>query len=372
MAIKKTTSKQLMDVLQESEDTITELTANVASMKLTLDKRLQIMKNIQEYVMKEQGIVKELVSKGVQKDVNNRIVFAQSNIVDGHYELFGTTIQPQFLKSPTNVFNFETATGAVFKDNCSVTLNDVSNPDYRAMLMHDSIPDQGMAFDEFDSPIVDLSVKVNPEQLLGATSFNTIELVPYLPGSFDILSIEIYSMQDRMLDNSQPTSQINTQLMSVGDCRIMTDRRYNLYECRIRFRLNFKNSSGKYPFGIKHIYFLDAEYNPQSYAVVKLTQNKFLDLIGDDISLKTTGKFIRSIDDKIKVIDQTGEVETTCKDERIKLYMDYEDGALAYPIMTSKGFQENELARDIREMYVCVPLVRSTVSLTFKRITLKQ
>lgn len=371
MAIKKSNSKQLMDIMQQSEDKIKKLSSDVASMRLTLDKRLQVMKNIQEYILLNQSNLKETVSKGILKDVNNRIVFAQSNIVDGKYELFGTTIQPQFLKRPTNVFNFETSTGATFKDNCSVTMNAVSDPDYRAMLMHDSIPDQAMAFNEFDVPVVELDIKINPEQLLGATSFNTIEIVPYLPGSFDILSIEIYSMQDHMLKNTNPSSQINTQLMSMGDCRIMTDRRYNLYECKIRFRVNYRNSSGKYPFGLKHIYFLDAEYNPESYVIVKQTQNKFLSMIDDDITVKNTGKFINFVSDKIKVIDQTGEISTTCKDENIKLYMDYEEGALAYPINTSKGVERNELTRDIKSMYVYVPLVRSTISMTFDKIELR-
>ena len=46
MAIKKSNSKQLMDIMQQSEDKIKKLSSDVASMRLTLDKRLQVMKNM--------------------------------------------------------------------------------------------------------------------------------------------------------------------------------------------------------------------------------------------------------------------------------------------------------------------------------------
>lgn len=369
--IKKATSKQLMDILEQSSDKIQQIRSDMSSMKVTLDKRLQIVRNIEEYLAQETSIISDTIAEGIQKEANNRIVFASANIVDGNYDIFGTTIHPQIIGKPTNVFNFETSTGAAFKDNCSVKINGEADAEYRALLMHDSIPGQAMAFKEFDSPTVTLDIKLNPAQLLGPTAFNMMELVPFIPGSFDITSIRIWSQQDRMLGETKETSRIITELKKVGACRIMTDNRYNLYECRITFRLNFKNSNGRYPFGIRHLYFLNTNLNPQSYCIVKLTQNKFLDSIGDDIKLRRQSKFYDTISEKVKVADQTGYVSSTCKDEGVQLYMDYASGALADPISTTKGFTENSIAQDIRTMYVKVPIIRSTISLSFDKIKLR-
>lgn len=369
--IKKATSKELMDSIQNTEDSINSLRGEMITLKDSIDKKLQIMKCIEEYVMDRQQKMNRKIENGIQKDSNNRILFADSDIVDGVYTIFGTSIMPQMVHTPQNIFNFDTVTGETYKDNCSITLNDAADPDYRGMLMHDSIVNQPMAFKEFDTPIVTIDVKVNPSQLLGSTEFNTIEILPYLPGSFDILSIEIYSMQDQILKITDPVSTISSTIRDVGATRIMTDRKYDLYECKIQVRLNYANANGRYPFGLKHLYFLNAEYNPDSYVVVRMTQNKYVKSVSEKIKEEKQAKFISTVGESVKVADQTGIVESTLKEEQIKLYMDFNNGVLAYPITTSQGDRINEISRDITEMYVSVPLVRSTISLEFEDITFK-
>lgn len=350
--IKKQTSKQLMDTLYSSQQSIQDLDDKISIMNNELVKRINVINSAQEFALKQMLEIKEQIKDGYDSGAQNKIVFAKSDIVGGTYDVFGSTIHPAFIKAPTNVFNFGTATGQIFKNNANVSINDVAKESYKDMLMHDSIPDKGIMYDEFESPYITLQIEINPGDLLGATDFNTIELLPYLPGSFDIQAIRVYTMDDYRQESLTPTFTMESSIEDFGASRILMDKTYQLWKCEIDIVLTFQNSTGVYPFGLKHCYFLKGNYDPDSYVVVKVAQDKFIDWISEDIILH----------------DQNGVYETTCSEENIKLYMSYISDVLSLEIATSLGLGQNPLAKNVKEFYVKIPLPCSMVSMKFDNI----
>ena len=355
MAVNKVSSKQLMGLLDESRNRISSLENNMATMKLNLDNRLSVIRNMQELEQQRMIELTSLLENGKWIEQASKIVLPRADIVEGVYTQFGSTVHSRFLKDPTDVFNFKTVSGYTYKNNATFTINDVSKPKYIAALMNDSITGQDICFEEFDTPDINVSIKVNPSELLGTTECNIVEIVPYLPGSFDIDTFELFSLQGYYTGDVVADSEMPNKIPSVGVCRLMLDDVYNLYELRMNIHLRFQNSNGRYPFGLKHLYFLNASMNVDSYIVAKITQNKYIDTISEDLA----------------IVDQTGTVATTCKDENITLWLDWSNGVGIDSISTSKGLTSNPIPRDVKEFFVHMPIQRSTTSLQFNSITLR-
>lgn len=355
VSVYNVTSRQLMSVLDDAQNRISILENMAAALKLNLDSRLSVIRNIQEYEQQQMTDLISLVDSGVWNEQKNKIVCGRADIVQGIYDKFGSSIHPQFLKKPSDVFNFNTTSGYFYKDNAVITVNDVSKPKYKSMLMHDSITGQDPYFEEYDTPVLEISVKVNPGELLGTTAFNLLEIVPFIPGSFDIVGLEVYSLQGYYVGDTLADSSIPGTISKVGVSRILIDQTINLYELKLNVYINYRNSNGRYPFGIKHLYFLNANFNPNSYAVFRIRENKYIDTISEDIT----------------VVDQTGTVNTTCKEENIELFVDWIDGIGVDSIATSKGLTNNPVVRDTRSFYIKYPIPRSVMSLQFNSVTLR-
>lgn len=355
MPVYNVTSRQLMSVLEDAQNRIDVLENTAAAMKLNLDNRLSAIRNIQEYEQQQMNDLIMIVDSGVWNEQKNKIICGRANIVQGVYDKFGSTIHPQFLKTPTDVFNFKTTSGYFFKDNATVTVNDNVKPKYTAMLMHDSIEGQDIFFEEYDTPILDIRVTVKPGELLGTTAFNVLEIVPFIPGSFDITKIDVFSLQGYYIGDTLADSSSPGQIKKAGVSRILIDQTLNLYELRLGVYINFRNSNGKYPFGIKHLYFLNANFNPNSYAVFKIQENKYIDTISENVI----------------ITDQTGTVESSCKEENMELYIDWTNGIGIDSIATSKGLTINPVVRDTNTFYVYYPILRSTMAFQFESVTLR-
>lgn len=355
MSVYNVTSKQLMSVLEDAQNRISVLENMSATLKLNLDSRLSIIRNIQEYEQTQMTELISLVDEGVWTEQKSKIICGRADIVQGVYNKFGATIHPQFLKTPSDVFNFKTTSGYFYKDNAVVTINDIVKPKYRSMLMHDSITGQDPYFEEYDRPDIEISIKINPGELLGSTDFNLLEIVPFIPGSFDITQLDVYSIQGYYIGDTLPDSSIPKRIDKVGVSRLLIDQTINLYELKMRVYVNYRNSNGKFPFGIKHLYFLNANFNPSSYVVFRIRENKYIDTISEDVV----------------VVDQTGTVNSTCKEEDMELYIDWVDGIGIDSIATSKGLTNNPLVRDTRSFYIKYPIRRSVMSIQFNSVTLR-
>lgn len=349
MMIPKMNSKDLSEILGSSQESISKIETDMNVIKHGLADKLTVIKNEQEYSMQELLNISELLNGGTSKDLRNRIVYARQSGLAGTYGIYGSTVHPKFVRDPNNVFNFVTSMGPVFKNNANVRINDITSEKQRAILMHDSIAGKGISFDEYDTADIKLEVEVNVGDLLGDTTFNMIEIAPYLPGSFTINSIDVYKIQSYLTQSILPDYSITLPINKVGACRIMMDQKYSLYKFVMNITINYKNRSGKYPFGLRHLYFYNAEFDPTSHVISRIEKNKFIDWVSEDITVR----------------DQLGLYESTCTSQGVKLYMAYDGSLLQYEIATSKGLAENIIARNTKELYVKQLLSNSVMSLEF-------
>lgn len=349
--IHKLNSKQIMDRLAKSQQSIEDLENEISIMDNEMVQELSIVSNAQEYALDQLANLKEM--HGASADAQNRIVFIKADVLDGQFETYGTTIHPAFLKEPTNVFNFGSASGQIFKNNANVYFNDVAKEAYKSILMHDSIANKRAAFEEFDDPELTIKVEVNPDDLLGSTDFNIIELLPCIPGSFDITDIRVYTMQDyHQADTTTPSVQLSNTIASCGAARIMIGETRTLFRCEIDVKLNFQNAHGKYPFGIRHLYFLKGNYDPDSFILLRMSRNHFIDWVSEGLVMH----------------DQNGVYESNCTDEKVELYMSYVANTPTLEIATSVNEGENLIPKNIKEMYIKMPVLCSMISMEFKKI----
>lgn len=352
--IYKMSSKDLMDLLEKSQDSIKDIQEEIGDVRDRLSQKTAIISNVQEYAMNELLNINEKVKSGAGES-GDTIVFGSENM-NGAYSRFGTSIHPAFTKEPHDIFNLSSVTGKIFKNNMIVKINDVVKEEYKNMLMHDSITDKGATFEEFDSPKVKIEILVDRGVLMGSTEFNIIEFMPYIPGSFTIKEITLYTIEDALVDSQKgPSFGFYRDIPAVGNCRYMMDKNRTFYKMTIDLELKFRNNNGKYPFGLKHLYFYKGNYNPNSNVIVKVTKQSYIDWIGDEIILH----------------DQNGISSSTLGDEGIKLYMSYTNGVLSYEIEPSHGISCNIIPRNIKEFYMSIPVTKSMTSIRFKQIALR-
>ena len=271
----------------------------------------------------------------------------------GEFDSYGLTVHPKFLRTPSNIFNFRMQTGPVYKNNALVRINGKEKLEYQGMLMHDAIDQKYAAFEELDTDTVELEIEVDPNNLLGATAFNTIEFLPFIPGSFTINRIDIYTMQDyKTKDLDTPSYSVLSSFDHVGPSRLLLENTFDLYKCVFQIQLHFKNANEKFPFGFRHIYFLNADYNMDSSIILPIHKDTYIDWVSEDIQIR----------------DQYGYRETTCTEEKIKSYMSYINGNLDFQIGTSKGLLQRTIPKNIHDMYVHIPLTKSLISIKFNTI----
>jgi hypothetical protein len=350
--IVKMNSKELSEILEDSQESIANIEADMNTVKRDLVNKLAVIKNEQEYSIQELLNIKELLNGGTAKDLKSKIVYARQTGLGGTYDIYGSTVHPKFVRDPNNIFNFVTAMGPVFKNNANIRINDVVNETQKAMLIHDGIAGKGIAFAEYDSANIKLEIEINVGDLLGDTVFNMIEIAPYLPGSFTINSIEVYKIQSYLMQSTLPDYAITLPINKVGACRIMLDQKYSLYKFVMNVTVNYQNRNGKYPFGLRHLYFYNADFDPASHVIAKIEKSKLIDWVSEDLHVR----------------DQRGQYDSTCTSEGVQLFMAYNNSMLEYEIATSKGLAENIIARNTKELYVKLPLNRSIISLEFDEI----
>lgn len=343
----KLTSKDLMDKLDESNQRIDTLASNINIMKTEIERRMLVFQNQFEFNTQQ---LTEL-QNSEQETTNLTSVFLKNaDIVNGDYEAYGLSIYPSLVKTPVNIFNFNSITGAIYKNNGHVSINNESSTLFNNILIDDSINNKETVFAEYDTPNIKLSVTIDPNELLGSPAFNTIDILPYLPGSYTINQIDIYTMQDYQAQRlDTPTKSITKNIMNSGTTKIVLNESYYIYKVDFDITINFQNANGKYPFGLHHLYFLRSSYSTNSYVIVKIEKENF----------------ITRIDEDIIVYDQYGKHTSNCTNENIEFYMNYVEGELSYQIDTSKGLTQYTIPKNINSIYAKIPINRSISIIKF-------
>lgn len=349
MSIPKMSSKELNNILTKAQTDFEDARQRIELIKIDMLEKNIVLRNEQEYTFHQMMKLREMIENSEDsnklKGVANKALFFNNPTLEGIFESYGSVVHPRFLRPPINVFNLMTANGPMFRDDVYVSINGEKTQRSKHILMHDNSPAKSIVFNEYDDDILVLNILTDIGYVLGDTDFNVIELDPYLPGSFDIIKLEIFTDKMNIEQGVEPDFEIEN-MNNVGKTRIVLDRKYPVVEVTFTIRLKFKNHNGKYPFGLKHLYFLNADFDPNSYVVAKIEKNDFIQTISDEAFLKN--QFEKRL--------------ISLREEGIKLYLTNTNGVLEYELPTSRQHEQNELARNTKEFYVRVPLQSSAIT----------
>lgn len=346
-------SLQIMNEFNKALEDIESINVEVAAIKNNIDTKIDIINTYNLYTANQLENLK-LSNIGLNSD---RIIFARNKdkIVGGNYNIYGQTIHAQFAKMPANVFNFVLETGPLYKDNAIVefynrsedgTLEDKDYKYYYSnILKHESDTSKNDVFKTFEKDTITMAVQVNIGNLSGGTTFNIIELCPYLPGSFNIEAIRIFTIDQYSSQNlTVPDYDYTTKYNNVGIVRISLPEKIAMY--RIEFDIKLKYQMNGYPFGLRHLYFYEADMNTEDdYIVVEVDKKDFISSVGPNILIMTPSENIESTADKYG----------------IEYFMFYNNDTLQVPL-------SNPISRNITKFYAKIPLKEPLIGIEFKDI----
>lgn len=344
--ILRNNSKNLMDRFGQAEADIKTLDTKLAELKTNLENKTAVVNQSQTYI---QYLLAQVQEKN-SFDSSDRIVFAnEDNIISGAYGIYGQTIHPRFL-SVNNIFNFSTSMGPAYKDVANVTINNTSKKQYADILKDDAISDQQPVFDMYQTNAVTIDIEIPSDSTLIDREFNVIELCPFLPGSFDIQKILITEQDD--VDYDYPGV-----IPKCGCMRICFPNKFKLKKITFVCQLNYQANGSFYPFGFRHIYFLDVDYADSSI-IIPITKKSYINYISEEIT----------------VHDQYGThstAEDTCTHWGIRTFMYFNNNILENEITPLYGANQSYLSRNIKTIYLQIPIQTSLFSLEFRKIDLR-
>ena len=349
--IKQMNNIELNDILFTAVDDIKQLKAKDDAIENSMTDKLTIIKNEDEFANSEVLAIKELLNEAAVNDAWKRIVFAKTDLI-GTFEKYGDCVHPKTVGKIGNCFNFITATGAVFKNNMTEKVNGTTDEGFKSFLKHDSITGKGIFFKEYDTADLTISMNVNGTEKLGETIFNIIEFLPFMPGSFDITEARIYTVQD-MLTNA--TASITFNMDKVGQTRYIMPEDKTLAKAEFDIHINFQNGNGKYPFGLKHLYFLHATLEANSYVSAQITATGNIDWIGDTAILR----------------DQDTRKTISLDDKKIEAYLRIEDNEFKAALPISTIAVPSLISYTTSSFYIKMPLTNAVRSLLLKEISLR-
>lgn len=352
--IPKENSYQMMQRFAKAESDIQLIQQNIDSIQVQNEKKLAVVQAVQQYSLwKMQQLITRIGSGVAQSD---RIVFADENyIVAGNYGIYGQTIHPAFVGTPRNVLNFQTNAGYVYRDIATVTINDEIKDEYCDILKHDSILDQSPVFNRYTSNDVTLTISLNSSVVSDRTT-NVIELCPFLPGSFTILSMTITAKSGAVEQyTDEKTVEEHINISEVGAMRICLTNAIPLASVTLHIRIDYQDNQNTYPFGFKHIYFYHANFSSTSSVVVLLEKNGYIDYVSEDILFQT----------------QWGSAESTCKAEDVKSYLYYTNGVLQNEIATMNNSIQNYIPQNVKKIYVSIPIKTGMIAFEFKSLGIR-
>jgi hypothetical protein len=334
MAIPKMSSQQLLDVLNGSQEKISNMKTGIENIKRDIENKLIVMRHETGFVMEEFKRLEE----GDMIQVPYTKIFAKDS--NGYYDHFGAVVHQKFTKPPINIYNIKVAgTGEIyFRNDVKVSVNGVYKDVYQSMLKHDGVPSKEIYFEEYQSPQIAIEIEQDLQKQLGPTYFNTIEIDPFLPGSFNISKIRIYAKNEDGTLNETPyeLGPIN----NTGKIRVKLPKRMEFTRVNIFASINYQVSNDDkliYPFGIKHLYFYDAEFKSDSMVLATIEADNNIAIIDDAITVKTP----------------LGNIETTITDRKIRLFLDLDKST---GTLSSEVYPGSEIARNSKILYTRVPI----------------
>lgn len=263
---------------------------------------------------------------------------------DGVFSNFYYDVHARFIKEPLNLFNVFMPGNApiYFREDVSLYISvDGKYDDITECLKHESLQKR-LYYKEFSSNRVKLVLELKDYQKrLGPTRFNIIELDSFLPGSYKIENIVVYRLKENAQDDNEPI--ILGSYPFVGKNRIVLDQKYQFYriefEVIIDYYLN-RSENIIYPFGLKHIYLYDADFDADSHLIVKYENREPITYVKDDC----------------KIYTNKGMTSTTLSALDIELYLEYNNNTLSLPFEVSTPSRIVELPIRTTTFFARIPL----------------
>ena len=351
--IPKISSSELNTVLTEAIDSIGGLKTQMAEITSGIEARMNVLKNEQEFAASQMTSLAAMFEAGGAFDPSDAIT-AQAGIVGGVFDTFGSAIHPKITNVPSNGFNFITQDGYVFKNNMTVMVNSIISADAKEMLKHDEIAGKGIFFAEYDTNKIVVDISVDPGRLVGDAKCNMIEIVPFIAGSLSLDKVEVTDTATYATGQNVPDF-ILVNYGKLGSTRIMLDNTYDVKRLTLTFTVNYKNTAGKYPFGIKHLYLLNAKTDPASHIVAKTEK---------------TG-YIEAVDKNITLVTQEGKAEASLDTLGAGLYLNYDEGVLDFELPLSQTSVPESFTRNTKSFYLYMPITTTNVVLRYNKIYMR-
>lgn len=375
----KNTSKYFTELVESMQQEYNNLEASIIKQHNSYDKKLEIMNAVLEYSnylnnqmsryidsLKDGNRINETIFDGetvLRKNIynSNKILFADTNKVleaNSNYEKYGNCIHPKIIGNLDNLLNFNSAAGYIFKNSATVSINEEVKEEYIDVLKHDTILNKMPTFSQYSSDTVTLTIEFPDNPIVGSATCNAIEISPFLAGASILKNITIITTPETQLTNKAIVIDYDQPL---EDTRILFDNTYSIKTMVLNFKLTFVNNLGMYPFGLRHIYLYNANFDTKNSNIV--IKNEYQNLI-------------KYINDNIVISDQTADEvgnryskhNTTCSEMDIKLYSYLSNGNLLYPIETHARDIINQISRNTKVFYADIPVKKAMYSIEFSKV----
>ena len=364
--IKQMNSKELMDEIDRTVDAVDKIRYDLLEMERQIETKLAII-NIYENVANT--MLASLQDNIIETGRNDAtIIFGldldnTEKVLSGSYSYYGQTIHPKFVRLPDQVCNFITGDNMpLFKDNATVSFINDGTEDYQYeycnILRDEADPAKQDVFKQFDNNMFTLAVQMLPSKLVGNSQCNMIEIDPYLPGTFDIRQIRIWTMQQYLSqDMTVPDYTSNVEYLNVGPQRIILDTTYQLYRIEFDIELHMPAGIGNY-FGLRHLYFYHAAMDREnSYIILRFKKDRYITSPGNSMTIQEVDRTITRQLEEYRWKD-----ETPCPE----YYMIYENNTLQSPLSPNSN-----IARNITEFYVRFPVFNAIRSVSANDIDME-
>lgn len=334
-------SQELNKIFAEAQEKNIAFEKNLIAIKNDMSKKINIIKYENAFINQKLDVIDTgLIA-------NDKLVSFNNNSY-GSFNSYGYMIHPKFKKTPTDIMNLKLPNGDnYFKEGIIAKVNDIEKYNYIDILMADNHFSKSIVFEEFDTPNIKLEYTLSNEYVLGVMRFNTIEIDPYIYGAYDLLSIDIYTLDQTNNISLEPT-MILDGFDNIGRTRIVLPEKIKFAKIVFNFKVNFKtekNFVDIYPFGLKHIHLYEADYTESSFVITQFITDRFVEYVMNDMTLYTT----------------QGKKEIQANEYDIEVYTDYENNTLMGKVNLSSDAAIYRIPKNTKTLYVKIPLIKKDV-----------
>lgn len=334
-------SKELNNIFREAQDKSVEFEKTLQAIKNDMGKKINIIKYENEFINQKLDVI----DAGI---IANDKIASFNNNAYGYFNSYGYMVHPKFKKAPTDIINLKLPNGDnFFREGIIAKVNDIERPNYTSILMADNHVSKSIVFEEFDTSNIKLEYSLSNEYTLGVMRFNTIEIDPYIYGAYDLMSIDIYTLDETNNITSEPT-MILDGFSNIARTRIILPEKIKFTKVVFNFKVNFKtekNFVDIYPFGLKHIHFYEADYTESSYVITQFTADKFVEYVMNDMVMYTT----------------QGKKAINANEYGIEVFTDYENNNTLGKVNLSSDAAIYRIPKNTKTLYVKIPLIKKDV-----------